>query len=641
MRPKYIEFNGKHPKNKKEDRVYLEKPNQKWKSFGASYSTEYMKVDIDDYDHKTGELENIVKGKPASDVIVEILDFLKVKYNAIATEHGKHFFFKKPATLASTNKINWVCPLGIRLEWKFPFSDDHIPLMINGVERKFIKGSIDNTDVDELPAFLYPLQKSVKKPFELSFPQGDRTGRLGGYIFYLIDVGFSTEQVFQIIEIMNRFTFDTPIPEDTLKAQILNDSTYEKALTSEKKEKKDVSPESFKAFLNEKGITLKYNELLNIVEYENIPDEYRNIKDVQNVMPIQLQQDFKKYTGLKNITKQQVIDLILLESDKNSYNPVKEYLQGVQWDGVDRFPELYKALGVSDTLERSLIKKWFYQTAAMPFNTIESPFQAEGVLILMGKEGIGKTRFLAQLMPVPVWFSSLDKELTTKNKDILIQLLGAWVSEIGEIDRTFKANKSDVKNFMTLRMDSIRKPYAREQITKARCTSFCGTTNKGEFLNDDTGYRRWWVIPIQKKIDMTIFSVPDDLQQFWVQCYSAWMTDHDCFRLSDQEKNELEIRNDDVMELLPGEDELRSHLDFNAPLSKWIWVQPSALRNLPEYEIDCYSSVQIGKALMKINKDFPEVRRSKRNGITKWYIPPVITNRDRYGNSVGGGEVVN
>lgn len=54
----------------------------------------------------------------------------------------------------------------------------------------------------------------MKKPFELSFPQGDRTGRLGGYIFYLIDVDFSTEQVFQIIEIMNRFTFDTPIPED-------------------------------------------------------------------------------------------------------------------------------------------------------------------------------------------------------------------------------------------------------------------------------------------------------------------------------------------------------------------------------------------------------------------------------------------
>lgn len=385
MKPKYIEFNGKHPKNKKEDRVYLDKPNPKWKSSGASYSTEYMKVDVDDYNHKTGELENAVKGKPASDVIVEILDFLKVKYNAIATEHGKHFFFKKPSALAPINKINWVCLLGIRLEWKFPSSDDHIPLMINGVERKFIKGSIDNTDVDELPAFLYPLQKSVKKPFELSFPQGDRTGRLGGYIFYLIDVGFSADQAFQIIEIMNRFTFDEPIPEDILKAQILNDSTYEKALTSEeKKEKKDVSPESFKAFLNEKGITLKYNELLNIVEYENIPDEYRNIKDVQNVMPIQLQQDFKKYTGLKNITKQQVIDLILLESDKNSYNPVKEYLQGVQWDGVDRFPELYEALGVSDTLEQSLIKKWFYQTAAMPFASLQASDSGKSVVDASG-----------------------------------------------------------------------------------------------------------------------------------------------------------------------------------------------------------------------------------------------------------------
>lgn len=77
----------------------------------------------------------------------------------------------------------------------------------------------------------------------------------------------------------------------------------------------------------------------------------------------------KKYTGLRGISKLQVIDLILLESDKNSYNPVKEYLQEVQWDGVDRFPEVFNILGVDDQLEQTLIKKWFYQTAAIPFNT--------------------------------------------------------------------------------------------------------------------------------------------------------------------------------------------------------------------------------------------------------------------------------
>lgn len=299
MKPKYIEFSGKHPKEKKENRIYSEQPGSSWQSYGASYSDEFLKLDCDDYNHDTGLLENTVNEVPASNVIKEILDSLGVKYNGIATEHGKHFFFRKPKALENLNKnkMNWVCPLGIRLEWKLPTSDDHIPLVINGNKRTFFKGAVDNTDLDELPAFLYPLQKSKQKPFELNFPEGDRTGRLGGYIFHLVNKGYTADETFQIIRLMNDFIFENPIPEDTLNAEILNESTFAKASDAERQTtRKDVSPESFRAFLTEKGMFLRYNELLNIVEYGNIPDEeeYREITDVQNTMPIQLQNDFKK-----------------------------------------------------------------------------------------------------------------------------------------------------------------------------------------------------------------------------------------------------------------------------------------------------------------------------------------------------------
>ena len=63
-------------------------------------------------------------------------------------------------------------------------------------------------------------------------------------------------------------------------------------------------------------------------------------------------------------------------------------------------------------------------------------------------------------------------------------------------------------------MDSIRKPYAREPVTKARTTVFCGTTNKAEFLNDDTGFRRWWVIPVTKKIEAGAFADAENLISF-------------------------------------------------------------------------------------------------------------------------------
>lgn len=636
MKTYYLKFNGKHPAESKDNRNPLDKPPDIG-DYGVAYSPEYLKVDIDDYNHKTGELEFPIRGKPRSDVIIAILDALKIKYNCILTEKGKHLFFRTPEQLKeSKNKSSrWLCPLGIKMEWKFPTSDDHIPLRINGVERKFLKGSIDNENVDELPYFLYPLQMD-NASFKVEFPEGDRTQHLGGYLFYLVGKkGYSAEQAFEVVRLMNQYIFDSPIPDDILSSQILNESTFNKLIGMEKDtKKKDISPDSFRKFLSGLGMSIRYNELLNLVEFEDIPEEYNTVTDIQNVMPIKLQYGFRQYTGLKNIGKQQVIDLIILEADENSYNPVKDYLQEITWDGIDRFPKIFEILGVQSNLEQSLVRKWFYQTAALPFNTIENPIQPEGVLILKGAEGIGKTRFFLLMSPVPLWFQSLDKELTTKNKDILIQMLSAWIGEIGEIDRTFKANKSDVKNFMTLTKDSIRKPYAREPITKARSTSFCGTTNKDEFLNDDTGFRRWWVIPVNQKIDMGNFTLPDNLHQFWAQCYAAVCENPQCFRLTEEERQQLEERNKEVMEMLPAEDELRLRFDFDAPIEKWNWVQPSVLKNLPEFaDIARYDAVTLGKALTKISKDYPEIKRGKRNGVQKWLIPPAILGTDRFRNT--------
>lgn len=223
----YIEFNGKHPAASKEKRQYLDKPRKNWNSYGSSYSTAFLKLDIDDF-KKSGEIEEPIHGKPRSDAIVAILDILKVRYNGIKTERGKHLFFRVPDWMEQRNKINWYCPLGIKCEWKFPASNDHIPLKINGVERVFFKGLITNEDVDELPPFLYPLQGYKNKPFILDFPNGDRTQKLGAYIFYLVKKGYTADQTFQIVRLMNGYIFENPIPEKTLEAEILNESTLKK-----------------------------------------------------------------------------------------------------------------------------------------------------------------------------------------------------------------------------------------------------------------------------------------------------------------------------------------------------------------------------------------------------------------------------
>lgn len=237
MKPMYIKFNGKHPEAEKDKRHYSDNPRKNWNSYGASYSPVFFKLDIDDF-KKSGEIEEPIHGKPRSDALVAILDFLKIRYNGIKTEHGKQLFFRVPDWMEQRHKINWYCPLGIKCEWKFPASDDHIPLKINGVEREFFKGSITNEDVDELPPFLYPLQGYKNKPFMLDFPEGGRTQKLGAYIFYLVKKGYTSDQAFQIVRLMNSYIFENPIPEKTLEAEILNESTLKK-LQDQEKEKAD------------------------------------------------------------------------------------------------------------------------------------------------------------------------------------------------------------------------------------------------------------------------------------------------------------------------------------------------------------------------------------------------------------------
>lgn len=629
----YWKSNGKVPEGKEEYRVLLSEPPKEHDYVAVYQENLIVRIDIDDYDHKTGNLVDTVKGKARSEAVLKYLDDLGYKYTAIRTENGVHIVMLKPDGIEiNSNKLNWFCALGIKLE--LHVTKVFEPMRVNGINRQVIKGDLMDAELDSLAPALIPIQKGKEKPFLMEFEEGDRNNHLSEYAFYLSRFGLSADAIKEVVEAINSYIMETPLDDKEIET-ILRPETMEKLKDIEEQQKNGVvSPETFGKFLKSLGMSIKYNELLNIVEYDNIPNtsEYQDITDIQNVMPIKLMYEFRKFTGKSNVTKQQIIDLILLEADTHTYNPVKKFLQSTAWDGKDRFPELFAILGVDDELQQSFIRKWFYQASAIPFNTMENPFQAEGVLILQGAEGIGKTRFFQQLAFNPMWFSSLDKELTTNNKDILIQVLSVWIAEIGEIDRTFKANKSDVKSFITSRDDTIRKPYRMEQVKKARTTAFCGTTNKITFLNDETGARRWWVIPVKKKIVLGDFAKKENLIQFWSQCYYEYRKNPNCFRLSDDEMNQLKKINRESMEMLPAEEELRNRFDFDAPETKWNWTTSSGLKNLPEYDVCSYRVEQIGKALTRISEDENKVKMRRNKGKKQYFVPPAIEYTDRFRN---------
>lgn len=122
-------------------------------------------------------------------------------------------------------------------------------------------------------------------------------------------------------------------------------------------------------------------------------------------------------------------------------------------------------------------------------------------MVLQGEQNAGKTRFFENLLPQQFFKRGLD--LDPKNKDSVMKVTKNAISELGELDSTTKKDQSLLKAFIDNTSDDYRAPYERRSENHPRRTLLVGTVNPSTFLNDDTGSRRFVVVPVEavKTID--------------------------------------------------------------------------------------------------------------------------------------------
>lgn len=188
-------------------------------------------VDVDDYNHQTGEIDDPVRGKPRSEAVIEFLNSCNYRYNGIRTEKGVHLEFRFPSGFEITaNKNNWFCPLGVKIEVKVTKPVELV--VVNGIERRCFKGSIGDSGIDELPPALWPIQKSRDKPFSMDFSAGDRNNRLSAYALHLPKHGISAEETVRIVRSMNQFILEDPLDDSEIDL-ILREETLQKIRSNE------------------------------------------------------------------------------------------------------------------------------------------------------------------------------------------------------------------------------------------------------------------------------------------------------------------------------------------------------------------------------------------------------------------------
>jgi putative DNA primase/helicase len=203
------------------------------------------------------------------------------------------------------------------------------------------------------------------------------------------------------------------------------------------------------------------------------------------------------------LSKHNVVAAIRIVADRNAFHPVREYLEGLSWDGVPRvdrwledFASVRPTSGEHAGLVRSVARKWLVSCVA---RAMQPGCKVDTMLILEGRQGIGKSRALAALAGER-FFS--DAAIDFASKDACQTIQGVWILELAELDALLRREPSTVKAFVSRSIDRFRVPYGRVPEDVPRSVVFAGTVNHGSYLSDTTGNRRYWVVRCEGTLDV-------------------------------------------------------------------------------------------------------------------------------------------
>ena len=222
-------------------------------------------------------------------------------------------------------------------------------------------------------------------------------------------------------------------------------------------------------------------------------------------------------------------DALCCIAARNSFHPVRDYLNGLQWDGTVRLHNLFAAYFNADLPEtedrtpegelsaRDRVVAYLehistgFMVAAVA-RVMRPGCKVDNVPVAVSDEGFNKSQGFAALCADPAWFSD-DLSPDLVQRDTKESLSGKWIIELSEMPHVRKEVER-VKAFFSRQTDRYRRAYDRTTQDHPRQQVFVGTSNDLELVSV-TGNRRFWPFEVAGPIELE--RIRSDRDQLWAE----------------------------------------------------------------------------------------------------------------------------
>lgn len=265
--------------------------------------------------------------------------------------------------------------------------------------------------------------------------------------------------------------------------------------------------------LDQMGVALRYDEFGDRVTAE-IPG--RGAQYFDDPVAHHLRFEIERRFGFRP-TKDFFFDFAEeLARERGRYHPVKDYLAGIEWDGVERIDRwLSRYAGAEDNEYTRAVGRLILLAAVRRIREPGCKFDQMMVLV-SEKQGLGKSLALAKLAVRAGWFTD-SLGLDAREQEVIEKMGGKWLVEFAELKGMTAQRTEHIKAFASRLFDRARPAYGRKLREVPRQCIFFGSTNEPKFLKDDEN-RRFWPVNVGE-IDLD--ALVRDRDQLWAEAATA------------------------------------------------------------------------------------------------------------------------